>query len=56
VKGIIRPDGFAIGLFLLGVVMLFVPLMVMPGVVAMLAASAYWLTMVFVKVVQRRRA
>jgi hypothetical protein len=56
VKDIIRPDGFAIGLFLLGVAMLFVPLMVMPGLVAMLSASAYWLTILVVKVVQRRGA
>lgn len=37
----LQPDGFSIGLFLLGVVMLFVPLMIMPGLVAMLASFAY---------------
>jgi hypothetical protein len=54
VRSILRPDGFAIGLFLLGVVLLFVPLMVMPGLIAMLSAFAYWLTMMVVKVVHRR--
>ena len=53
---ILQPDGFSIGLFLLGVVMLFVPLMLMPGLVAVLASLAYWLTMVLVKVIHRRRA
>ena len=55
-NNILRPDCFAIGLFLLGVVMLFAPLMVMPGLIATLAASAYWLTIVVVKLVHRRRA
>jgi hypothetical protein len=55
-KGILRPDGFAIGLFVLGTVLLLLPLMLMPGVIAMLAACAYWLTVVVVKTVRRRRA
>ena len=55
VNGILRPDGFAIGLLLFGTVMLFVPLMMMPGLVALVAAPVYWLTMVVAKVVLRRR-
>lgn len=55
VTGTLRPDGFAIGLFLFGLVMSFVPLMLMPGLIAMLAALAYWLTMVVVKAIYRRR-
>ena len=50
-----RPDGFAIGLFLFGLVMFFVPLMLMPGFVAMLAAVVYWLTMLFLKAAGRPR-
>jgi hypothetical protein len=56
VKDIVRPDGFAIGLFLLGIVLLFVPLMVMPGLAAIVSAFAYWLTMMVVKVMHRRRS
>lgn len=56
VKDIIRPDGFAIGLFVVGVVLLFVPLMLMPGLIATISAFAYWLTMTVVKVIQRGRA
>jgi hypothetical protein len=52
----LRPDGFAIGLFLFGLVMLFVPLMVMPSVIAMLSAIAYWLTTMVVKSAHRRRS
>ena len=55
-KGALRPDRFAVGLFLVGLVMFFVPLMRMPGVIAMLCAVAYWLTMVFVNAAQRRRS
>jgi hypothetical protein len=51
---ILRPDGFAIGLFALGIAILFVPLMIIPGFVAILAAIAYWLTMVLVKLIQQR--
>ena len=54
-SGILRPDGFAIGLFVFGAIMLFVPLMMMPGLLAMIAAPVYWLTMVVAKVVLRRR-
>jgi hypothetical protein len=50
VRSILRPDGFAIGLFMLGVVLLFVPLMVMPGLIAMLSAFAYWLTIMILRV------
>jgi hypothetical protein len=53
---VLRPDGFGIGLFLFGLLMLFVPLMVMPGAIAIVSAFAYWLTMIVVKSVQRRRA
>ena len=52
-KGMLRPDGFAIGLFLFGLVMFFMPLMLIPGMVAMISALAYWLTMLVVRVVQR---
>jgi hypothetical protein len=55
VKSALRPDSFAIGLFLFGLVMVFVPLMVIPGLVAMLSALAYWLTMLTLKAVQRPR-
>ena len=51
---LVRPDGFAISLFVVGIIMLFVPMMLMPGLVAMLAAVAYWLVMVVVKAVSRR--
>ena len=34
---IYQPDGFAIGLFGVGLVALFLPLLVMPGWIAMLA-------------------
>jgi hypothetical protein len=54
-KSLFRPDGFAIGLFAVGVIMLFVPLMLIPGLTAILAAGAYWLTMMVVKLVYRRR-
>ena len=56
VNSSLRPDGFAMGLFLFGLVLLFVPLLAMPGLIAMLAAPAYWLTMVVVQLVQRRRS
>jgi hypothetical protein len=55
VKSILRPDGFAVGLFLLGLVLFFVPLMVMPGLVAMVAAVAYWLTMLVLRAAKRPR-
>lgn len=55
VKSILRPDGFAIGLFLSGLVLFFLPLMLMPGLVAILAALAYWLTMMVLKAVKRPR-
>ena len=51
----LQPDGFTIGLFLLGVVFLFAPLMVMVGVVATASAVACWATMVVIKVIQHRR-
>ena len=54
-SGLFRPDGFAIGLFVPGVVLLFVPLMVMPGVIAIASAFGYWLIMILVKLVYRRR-
>ena len=52
---LVRPDGFAISLFVVGIIMLFVPMMLMPGLTAMLAAVAYWLIMIVVKAVYRRR-
>lgn len=55
VKSIFRPDGFAIGLFLFGLVLFFVPLMLMAGLVAMLSALAYWLTMMVLKAGKRPR-
>jgi hypothetical protein len=55
VESNLRPDGFAIGLFLFGLVMFFVPLMAMPGVVAMLSALAHWLTMLILRAAERPR-
>ena len=55
-KSIFRPDWFALGLFIFGLVMLFVPLMVMPGLIAMLSALAYWLTMLVLKAAKSPRA
>lgn len=55
VKGVFRPDGFAIRLFLFGLVLFFVPLMLMAGLVAMLSALAYWLTMMVLKAGKRPR-
>jgi hypothetical protein len=55
VKGTLRPDGFALGLLVLGIIMFFVPLMRMPGLVSVLASLAYWATMVVVRSVYRRR-
>ena len=54
-RDLLRPDGFAIGLFVVGVVLLFVPLMVMPGVIAIISAFSYWLVMMVVRSVHRRR-
>ena len=51
---ILRPDAFAIGLFIFGFVMFFLPLMRMPGFIAMLAALGYWLTMTVIKAFNRR--
>ena len=48
-KSAFRPDGFAIGLFVFGLILLFVPLMVMPGLIAMVSALAYWLTIFVVR-------
>jgi hypothetical protein len=53
---LLRPDGFAIALFALGFIMFFLPIMLMPGLVAMLAALIYWFTMMVVNAVSRRRA
>jgi hypothetical protein len=50
-----RPDGFAIGLLAIGLIMLFLPLMAMPGLIAILAACSYWLIMLVVKLGLRRR-
>jgi hypothetical protein len=55
VKSMLRPDRFAIGLFLSGVVMFFLPLMLMPGLVAMLSALAYWLTMMVLRAAKHPR-
>ena len=51
----LKPDGFAIGLFVVGIVMVFLPMMLMPGLIAMIASFGYWLTMVIVRAVHRRR-
>jgi hypothetical protein len=51
-----RPDGFAIGLFIIGAIMAFVPMMLMPGVIAIISAGTYWVIMLAVKAVSRRRA
>jgi len=55
VKSTLRPDSFAVGLFLFGLVLFFVPLMLMPGLVAMVSALAYWLTMLIIKAAKRPR-
>ena len=49
----LRPDTFAIGLYVFGLVMLCVlpPLLLVPGLLAMVLALCYWLIMVVVKVV-----
>jgi hypothetical protein len=54
VKSVLRPDGFAAGLFLFGLILLFVPLMAMAGVIVLLSAIAYWIIMMAVKAMQRR--
>lgn len=54
-RSTLRPDGFAIGLFLFGLVMFFLPLMLMPGLIAMLSAFAYWLTMLVFREAKRPR-
>ena len=54
-KSILRPDGFALGLFAVGVMLLILPLMLMPGLIAILMSAAYWLVMVAVKVMHVRR-
>ena len=53
---LLRPDGFAIGLFVVGVVLLVVPLMLMVGILAIGLAFIYWLIMIVAKLVYRRRA
>ena len=55
-KSALRPDGFTIGLFLFGLVMFFLPLMRVPGFVAMLSALAYWLTMMVLRATKRPRS
>ena len=46
---LLRPDAFCIGLVVLGAIMFFVPLTRIAGVVAIVAALAYWLTMLIVR-------
>lgn len=54
-KSILLPDSFAIGLLSLGLLaFLFGPL-IGPGLIAILAGIAYWLTMIVVRLVHRRR-
>lgn len=53
---LLRPDGFAIGLLILGAVLLVTPLMIVPGVIAIASAFGYWLIIMVVKVIYRRRA
>ena len=48
-KSIWRPDGFAIGLFGAGIILFILPLMQMPGLIAILLSVAYWLIMAIVK-------
>ena len=54
-KSIWRPDGFALGLFAVGLILMILPLMLMPGVIAILLSVAYWLLMVIVKSVHFHR-
>jgi hypothetical protein len=51
---LLAPDLFAIGLLSFGIILFFVPLMKMPGVIALCAAGAYWLIMVVVRIAYKR--
>ena len=55
-SNVLRPDGFAVSLFALGLVMVVVPMLLIPGLVSMLAAAGYWLTMLVVGFIRRGRA
>jgi hypothetical protein len=48
------PDTFAIGLLLFGLALFFAPLLRMAGIVAVVAAIAYWLVMIAVRLAYRR--
>ena len=44
-----RPDSFAIGLFVVGVLLLALPLTVIPGIVATVLALVYWSIMTLLR-------
>ena len=44
-----RPDAFAIALLAAGALMFFLPLLRMAGFVTVIAAVAYWLTMIAIR-------
>ncbi|WP_344707742.1 hypothetical protein [Sphingomonas swuensis] len=50
------PDRFAIFLFLLGLALFFVPMMVMPGIVSMVAGAVYWVAIALVRALVRAGA
>jgi len=54
-KSIWRPDGFALGLFGVGLILFVMPLMLMPGVIAILLSAAYWLFMAVLKAAHLRK-
>ncbi len=49
----LKPDGFAIGLAVLGLIFVLLPLTIVPGLVAILLAATYWIIMAATEVVQR---
>ena len=49
----LAPDGFAVGLLLLGVVLLLFPAMRVAGVVALGLAVSYWVLMSLLKSLRR---
>ena len=54
-KGVARPDAFSVAMFAAGVIMTFLPLLRMAGIVAVLAAAAYYLTMTIIRLIKSAR-
>ena len=46
---VLKPDGFAIGLFCAGLIMFFLPVLDGASLIAILSSGLYWLVMVIVK-------